>query len=64
MSCREVGIITYLDLVSVDLDSAFNCFLHVLCVEVAKTKMLDPAVLLEEFQGIDILRVIVLNGKN
>jgi hypothetical protein len=61
MSCIEVGMVTYLDLVSVDFDSTFDYFLHVLCVEVAKTKVLDPAVLLEVFQGIDIVGVIVLN---
>jgi len=61
MSCREVGKSTYLYLISVDLDSTLDCFLHVLCVEIAKAKMLNSAVLLEVFQGIDILGVIVLN---
>ena len=63
MSCRKWGWI-YLDLVSVDLGSTLNCLLHVFCVEVAKTEMLDPAVLLEELQCIDILGVVVLDREH
>lgn len=50
----------YLDLVSVDLDSTLNCFLHVLCIEVAETEMLDAAVLLQILQGVNVLGVVVL----
>lgn len=51
----------YLDLVSVDLNSTLNRLLHMLCVEVAETKMLNSAVLLEVFQSINVLGVIVLD---
>lgn len=50
----------YLDLVSVDLDSTLNCLLHVLCIEVAETQMLDPAVLLQILQGVNVLGIVIL----
>jgi hypothetical protein len=59
---QRVKMVMHLDLVSVEFDSLFKCFLHVLCVEVAQTQTLDSAVLLEVIQGIKIMGVIVLEG--
>ena len=58
--CRKWGYM-YLDLVSVDLDSTLNRFLHMLCVEVAETKMLDSAVLLEVLQSVNVLGIVILD---
>jgi hypothetical protein len=51
---------TYLDLVSVDLDSTLNGLFHMFCVEVTETEMFHSAVLLQILHRIDILGVIVL----